>query len=99
AFPCGSVGPAEITPFPDDSNAIAVPPSLSRGIVDTLDWQTVRTVNPEPASAFAPVPSLSRYCRNPLARSVRSIPSANGPASFQVFPWSTEIDTGHVALP
>src|SRR5579862_740304 len=63
AWAWGSVGPAEITPLPLDSNVTFVPPSFRRGMVETLTSQTVRIVRPEPESALAPAPKRRRYWR------------------------------------
>src|SRR5579862_3190734 len=63
AWAWGSVGPAEMNPFPLDSNVTFVPPSFRRGMMETLTSQTVRIVRPEPASDLAPAPKRRRYWR------------------------------------
>src|SRR5262249_44622766 len=61
AWPWGRVGPAETMPLPLDSKLTFVPPSLRRGMTETLCSQTVRIVSPEPARDFAPAPKRRRY--------------------------------------
>src|SRR4051794_30894632 len=65
----------------------------------TLHWQTVRQDRPADFKAAAPAPKRSRYWLIPFTRSVRSIPSASGPASCHVLPPSVDTCTGHAALP
>ena len=65
-FACSIVGPADRSPRPELSKLTRVPPSFSRGMTDTLAWQTVVIERPDPASDFAPVPNFRRYCRYPF---------------------------------